>query len=318
MKKYNQKSNNHLWQTILLITVSIALIILLGFYLSSVFILKDMATHRVEKFKNTPESLGLDATTISLTSEDGIPLQAWYIPAIDPRGVVVLLHGMDGMDASSFLPHAIYLHEAGYTSVVLDMRAHGRSGGNRIGFAFEEPQDVSAVLNWIASQNELEDVPVALMGFSMGGATAIRTAAVRPDVNAVISVSSFSSIDKMLGQGMLLMGAPKGMIRIYTPFMRLGLLTLYGVWPATASPEHDITLISPRPVLLLHGSADSQIPVEQAYCLQEAGGQNVELQIFEGADHLVFRGDGTGFEDVDFRQAVLDFLTSSLPESKEN
>jgi alpha-beta hydrolase superfamily lysophospholipase len=272
-----------------------------------------MATHRVEKFKNTPESLGLDATTISLTSEDGIPLQAWYIPANGPRGVVVILHGMDGMDASSFLPHATYLHEAGYASVVLDMRAHGRSGGNRIGFAFEEPQDVSAILNWIASQNELEDVPVALLGFSMGGATAIRTAAVRPDVNEVISVSSFSSIDKILGQGMLLMGAPKEMIRIYTPFMRLGLLTLYEVWPATASPEHDISLISPRPVLLLHGSADSQIPVEQAYVLQEAGGQNVELQIFEGADHLVFRGDGTGLEDVGFRQAVLDFLARSLP-----
>jgi len=178
-----------------------------------VFILKDMATHRVEKFKNTPELLGLEATTIYLTSEDGIPLQAWYIPANDPRGVVVLLHGIDGMDASSFLPHATHLHEAGYSSIVLDMRAHGRSGGNWIGFAFEEPQDLSAVLNWIASKNELEDVPVALLGFSMGGATAIRTAAYRSDVNAVISVSSFSSIDKMIGLGMLLMGAPKEMVR---------------------------------------------------------------------------------------------------------
>jgi alpha-beta hydrolase superfamily lysophospholipase len=316
MKKHKQNSKSHQWRIILFITISIALIILLGFYLSSVFILKDMATHRVEKFKNTPESLGLDATTISLLSKDGISLKAWYVPANDPRGVVVLLHGMDGMDASSFLPQATYLHEAGYASIVLDMRAHGRSGGNRIGFAFEEPQDVNAALDWVASQNELENVPVALLCFSMGGATAIRTAAVRSDVNAVISVSSFSSIDKMLGQGMLLMGAPKEMIRIYTPFMRLGLLTLYGVWPATASPEHDIAMISPRPVLLLHGSADSQIPVEQAYALKEAGGQNVELQIFEGADHLVFRGDGTGPEDADFRQALLNFLARSLPESQ--
>jgi len=67
---------------------------------------------------------------------------------------------------------------------------------------------------------------------------------------------------------------------------------------------------------LLHGSADSQIPVEHAYVLQEAGRQNVELQIFEGAEHLVFRGDGTGSEDVSFRQAVLDFLARSLPKSQ--
>jgi hypothetical protein len=316
MEKHNHYPKRHGWRLTMIITVSIVLIIFLGLYLSSVFILKEIATHRVEKFRNTPESLGLNAETISLTSKDGIPLQAWYVPVDEPLGVVVILHGMDGMDASSFLPHAIYLHEAGYTSVVLDMRAHGRSGGNRIGFAFEEPQDVSAALDWIAIQQELEDVPVALLGFSMGGATAIRTAAIRPDVDVVISVSSFSSIDKMLGQGMLLMGAPQEMVGIYTPFMRLGLLTLFGVWPATASPEHDIALISPRPVLLMHGTADSQIPAEQAYCLQEAGGGNTELRIFEGADHLIFRGDGTGPEDADFRKAVLDFLAHSLPEAQ--
>ncbi|HZW04429.1 MAG TPA: prolyl oligopeptidase family serine peptidase, partial [Anaerolineaceae bacterium] len=83
--------------------------------------------------------------------------------------------------------------------------------------------------------------------------------------------------------------------------------------PAAASPEHDIAAIAPRPVLLVHGTADGQIPVEQAVQLQQAGGETVELAIVDGADHLVFRGDGTGPEDAEFRQRILDFLARSLP-----
>lgn len=69
---------------------------------------------------------------------------------------------------------------------------------------------------------------------------------------------------------------------------------------------------SPRPVLLVHGTADSQVPVEQAYQLKNAGGDNIELSITEGADHLVFQGDGTGPEDSDFRRVLLDFLARTL------
>ena len=295
-----------------LIIVGILLLIILGLYLSSVFILRDMASRRVEKFATTPEGLGLEDETITATSADGIPLKAWYLATNSPQGLLVILHGMDGMDASSLLPQAKFLYNAGYASIVLDMRAHGRSGGDHIGFAFEEPQDVCSLLDWIVSQTDLKDVPLVLLGFSMGGATAIRTAAIRPDVDAVISVSSYSSMDRMLGQGMTLMGAPPELVTIYTPFLRLGLETLYGVNPTEASPEHDIPAISPRPVLLIHGTADSQVPLEQAYIIKKAGGENVELWIAEGADHLVFQGDGTGLEDADYRQTILDFLDRAL------
>lgn len=91
------------------------------------------------------------------------------------------------------LGHSRALRDAGYASVALDMRAHGRSGGERIGLAFEEHRDVAAVLDWIEAQPALKGKPVALLGVSMGGAVALRTAGMRPDVDAVISVSAFAS-----------------------------------------------------------------------------------------------------------------------------
>ena len=287
-----------------LITVAVLVAVtVLGTYGVSVYFVQKAFSHRVEKLRAVPSDLGLTGESIALTSSDGIPLKAWWIPADPTRGAVVVLHGMDGLDASCLLPHAKFLHDAGWSTLVLDMRAHGRSGGKRIGLALEEPRDVSAALDWLATQSSLKGKPLVLLGLSMGGATAIRTAAIRPDVDAVISVSSFASFDPLMGQGLqLFLG-------------RLGILTLYGVWSPNNSPVHDIPGVRPRPILLMHGTADKQIPVQEAYLLQKAAGSNAELWIVPGADHLVYTedGNGKGEPDTAYREHILEFLGRVKP-----
>lgn len=44
-----------------------------------------------------------------------------------------------------------------------------------------------------------------------------------------------------------------------------------------------------RPLLLVHGSEDEIIPVQEATRARELGGQNVELEIIPGADHMFGR-----------------------------
>lgn len=296
------------WRLALMITLGSALLVLLLLEISSILMVNGMFTHRVEKFHHIPEDLDLSASTVSFTSSDGIPLQAWWVPAEPSRGIVVLLHGMDGMDASTLLPHAVFLKDAGYSSLVLDMRAHGRSGGDRIGLAFEEPRDVNAALDWIASQPELHDQPVALFGISMGGATAIRAASERPDVDAVISVSAFASIDRMLSAGMRSMGMPDPLVGAYEPFVRLAIWVVYNAGPTSQSPLADMPRTATRPVLLIHGTADSQVDVTNAELLIQAAQGRAEAWIVSGADHCVYTGDGTGPEDALYRQKVLEFL----------
>ena len=305
-----KRKNKPGWKIIIWVVAGLIAFTAIGMYIFSIIFIKSTFSHRVVKMENTPEELGLTAETISLTSSDGIDLQGWWIRTNDPKGVVVVLHGMDGLDASSLLPQAVFLNEAGYAVFVQDMRAHGRSGGERIGLAFEEIRDVIPVLDWIKANPEIVGKPVTLLGLSMGGAVAIRTAAVRPDVDAVISVSAYASIDRMISHGMRLMDFPEAGIQLFVPFSKLGMLTVYGVWPANASPEKDISKIDPRPVLIMHGSSDSQISVENAYLLQEAAGNNVELFIVEGADHLIFTENGLGEnpEDQLYREKILNFL----------
>jgi alpha-beta hydrolase superfamily lysophospholipase len=282
----------------LIVTGVLLVVTALGLYGTTTYFVRRSFTHRVEKLLPVPDDLRAHAQTIALTSADGIPLKGWWLPAESPRGAVVVLHGMDGLDASCLVPQARFLNAAGWSAFFLDMRAHGRSGGTRIGLSLEEPRDASAAIDWVESQPVLEGKPIVLLGLSMGGSTAIRTAAERPEVDGVISVSAFASIDRMMSEGM-------------ERFLgRLAMLTLYGAWTPTDSPVHDIPRIRPRPVLLMHGTADRQIPAEHAHLLQQAGGASVDLVLVDGADHLIFTedGNGTGHYDTVYRERIIDYL----------
>lgn len=285
-----------------------------GLYAGSVFMINSIFGHRVERFEITPDKLGLKAQEVSFVSSDGIPLSAWWAPVehTHTKAIVILLHGMEGMDASSMLGHAKFLNDAGYASLCLDMRAHGKSGGNRIGLAFEEPRDVFAALDWLRKRPEAEDKPLVLLGVSMGGAVAIRTAAVRQDVDAVISVSSFASVDRMIQGFMGMMGAPRILIASMPPFIQLAIRTVYGVWPTVASPLHDIGKIPPRPILLIHGTADDQVPLDHVRLLEKAASgkaQRVEVWIAQGGGHCVFQTiELTKPQDQEYTQRILDFL----------
>lgn len=113
----------------------LTVIITLSLFGSSLYFLNQMFTNRVERLVTTPQELGMPGESIPLTSADGIPLKAWWVPVETPRGIVIVLHGMDGQDASTMLGHAEFLHDTDYAVMALDMRAHGRSGGERIGLA---------------------------------------------------------------------------------------------------------------------------------------------------------------------------------------
>ena len=300
------------WPKVLLIVFgTIAILISGGIYWFSLHMLKQAFSHRVEKLIATPATYGLQGETIVLTSSDKIPLKAWWIAAQEtrPRGVVILLHGMDGMDASTLLGHAKFLHDVGYAAMSLDMRAHGRSGGERIGGSVEEPRDVIAALDWLKRQPSIESVPpVILLGISMGGATALRTAALRPDVAAVISVSAFCSVNQALQEVFDHSDMPKAVVALLMPFMRLALATLYGVWPGTLSTLHDIDRIPPRPILIAHGTADDQIAVDNAYRLAKASGNRAQLWIVQGAGHGIYVGEVTDPANAAYREHILKFL----------
>ncbi len=105
---------------------------------------------------------------------------------------------------------------------------------------------------------------------------------------------------------------PEILIKSFTPFMKLAVRTIYCVSADRSTPETDIASIPPKPILLFHSKKDDQVPVNHLYDLYDACGEQAELWISEDAEHIPWKGDGTGPEDEWYRTGVLEFLEKAI------
>lgn len=125
-----------------------------------------------------------------LTSRDGTRLhyQSWW-PASPPRGHVQIMHGLG--DHSGLHRHLVdHLQEHGYAAHAIDLRGHGRSGGQRayVRSWFDYHNDVLALTDRLKYRNAVQRV--TLIGSSMGALLALDVALAHPDrLNAVVAAA---------------------------------------------------------------------------------------------------------------------------------
>lgn len=109
-----------------------------------------------------------------------------------PHPVVVLLHGFPGNERNFDLAQA--LRRAGYASLVFHYRGSWGVGGSwSWGHVLEDAARVVAAMRGeeTAAAHRLDPARLAVVGHSLGGFTALMTAAADPSITAVASVSAF-------------------------------------------------------------------------------------------------------------------------------
>lgn len=266
---------------------------------------------RIEKNSDLIQKYYDKLDRIETKTSDGIKISAWRFKVPEPKGIVIVLHGMHGMDASTLLDFGNFFKESNYEAFCLDMRAHGYSEGKRIGLGYTEVKDVSALLNWIKEKPEYKDKKIIIYGISMGGATAINTAVERKDIDMIISVSSFKSVESVFLYYMKKENTPELILKMFKPCIRLILSLKYKTNSIKNSPINKITKITKIPILLIHGDKDEQIPVQHADDLKKAAGDNVNLWIVKGAKHMVVT-DILEPNKSWYRKKILNFINSNL------
>jgi len=144
----------------------------------------------------TPKAYGLAFESVTLVTDDGEKLAAWWVPAPSPAGSVLIFHGNAG-NISHRLDYLTMFHRLGYSSLLVDYRGYGESTGS----PSEEGtyRDAQAAWRWLTIDQNVAAEDVVLVGESLGGAVAVWLAAqVRP--RALVVTSSFTSVPDLGAQ----------------------------------------------------------------------------------------------------------------------
>jgi uncharacterized protein len=220
----------------------------------------------------TPASLGLTFRYVTFPSRiDHLMLPGWFIPGVRADGhltadrAIVMVHGTrqnrnDGgaheLELSAGLAHR------GFAILAFDMRGMGQSPPAPISFGYFEARDVEGAVDFLRSGPapfpELgRPRVIGGWGVSMGASTLLLASAAVPAIAAVVADSAYADIVPLLEREV-----PKH--QVATPFT-LGVLSMadvvYGVDYFGGKPMTVIGRLAPRPVLLIHGTADRYVPL---------------------------------------------------------
>jgi alpha-beta hydrolase superfamily lysophospholipase len=245
----------------------------------------------------------------------GVPIvyDVWT-PDVAPRAVVILAHGF-GEHARRYDHVAARFGAAGLVTYALDHRGHGRSGGKRV--VVRNVSEFTADLDTLVgiASRENPGLKRIVLGHSMGGGIAFAYGVERPDNYDLMVLSAPAIAAQDMVPAVVAMAAKVlGVVAPGLPVQALDHnaisrdpevvaaynndpLVYHGKVPAgTGRALLQVGETMPQrapaltvPLLVVHGTGDTLIPIEGSRRLVECvGSSDVELKEYPGLYHEVF------------------------------
>ncbi|NJK65933.1 MAG: alpha/beta hydrolase [Microcoleus sp. CSU_2_2] len=246
--------------------------------------------------ETTPDDLQLryQNVVLPISSKNGAvqSVHGWWIPASkrsanqdESEKVVLYLHG-NGLNAGANVEHANRFHRLGLSVFLIDYRGYGQSQGD---FPTESQvyQDAQLAWDYLVKKRGINPKQIYIYGHSLGGAIAIDLAVRHPEAAGLIVEGSFTSTRAMVD-------FQKG---------------LYWMFPIDLLLTQRFDSISKvdrlqMPILFIHGTADTIVPVEMGRKLFDRAPEPKQLYIVPGADH----NNLAQFAGAEYLQRVRQFL----------
>lgn len=242
------------------------------------------------------------ARAVRFESSDRTPLCGWFIPAQTGAGgagkalrapTVLHLHG----NAGSMVSHIGFTHwlpGEGFNLFMIDYRGYGESGGSATSRQ-ALLADASAGLDALLRQPEVDPARVGLFAQSLGGAIGVTLMSRRPEIRAAVLESPFASW--RLAAATAIGGSdPNWFVR-----------ALAALVIGDDERPMDAMATVRAPVLIIHGAADTIVPILHGRLLRDAAPDRVELLEFSGGEHNSLQET-----HPEARRAVRDFFRRAL------
>jgi len=257
------------------------------------------------------EDYDLEATHFFVTTEDGLRISAYEVVTEQPRAVVICLSGIHNPSPTIYFGHARLFSEQGIATLIIDMRAHGESEGNKIYVGYKEWLDVKATVEYIKTKEEYKELPIVVYGLSLGAATAIVATGRIPEIDGVVSISAFSSWEDVFYDNMK-QQMPSLLAYIERPFIPIATTLKFGTSSWQNKPKKMIKRLGNRPALLMHTKQDSQVPYKSFERLVKVAPKHLQTSVREGDEHFYTESFEHPEEDAEYAEMVMEFLKSNF------
>lgn len=240
--------------------------------------------------------------TVHIRSRDGLLLVGHWLPAKNAKRTVLMMHGWRSNWADDFAMAVPFMLEHGCNLLMVEQRGQGASEGKYIGFGVLEQNDC---LDWVhfLVEKASPHLPIYLDGISMG-ATTVLMAAGHPlpsQVRGIIADCGFTSPYAIISS----------CIKTGLPKVRQDLLPLLNVaarrragYSFRGTSTVDAMRDNTKPVLFVHGEADTFVPMAMTLENYKACRAPKELLLVEGAGH----GLSWLYDTEHYQQMVLRFF----------
>ena len=267
-----------------------------------------MLDRRTEGEEYCAADFGVSSSSVALKSCDGVSLMAYEVAVEQPQGVVICLGGIHSATVTNWYGHSKLFADNGFASLLLDLRSHGKSEGEKIYAATREWQDVDAAVEYIRSQERYIGKPIVVMGLSMGAATAVVSIGRNSDIDGLISLSSYSSWEYNFNRNVE-QRVPKIVAKMLSPFVDIVTRLRFGRM-AAITPLAEIKKLGSRPALLVQAVGDRTVPYGNFVELTAVAPQ-VQTWVVESDNHCIIDDFVHPQTDEQYCKRIIEFLNSA-------
>lgn len=237
--------------------------------------------------KQAIHDMGLSYEAVAFPTSDGLTLRGWFFPADHPRSPAILYAPATSQDLRSGISLVHPLHEAGYHVLLFSYRGHGLSDGSPYGFTYGalESEDIDAAVRYLYQECGIQQI--GAIGHSAGAVSIIISAARNPLIHAIVAAAPFASMEEVWETS-----RPTFLPRPLLDFSMRFSEFRKGFSRDQVRPKDVIAQLSPRPLLMIHGTDDRRITQAQAMRLFNSAQEPKVFWLLEGASHKAVRSPG--------------------------
>ncbi len=237
--------------------------------------------------EHIPEEYDLEYENITFQDRNGIlTLRGWHIKADQEKPTIIFVHGLGNNRAGDeSLDLASRLSSRGYNSLLFDLRGHGTSDDGTTSGGFFEQDDLMGAFDFLTGIGVQEN-EIAVIGFSMGAATAILALSKEPSLTALVVDSTYSDISDLITQEVSRQTVlPDWLVPIFVPGTKLAADLIYKIKINELVPRNAVEKID-YPILVIHGESDERIPVQHSIQVHQSAHPGSKLWVVPGVLHM--------------------------------